>query len=33
MEGRESEIVPFYKNKTIFLTGGSGFLGRGTRYK
>lgn len=29
MEGLESEIIPFYKNKTIFLTGGSGFVGRG----
>ncbi|KAH8413644.1 hypothetical protein KR222_002543, partial [Zaprionus bogoriensis] len=28
MEGTESEIKSFYKGKTIFLTGGSGFLGR-----
>lgn len=28
MEKLESEIIPFYKNKTIFLTGGSGFVGK-----
>ncbi|KAH8413777.1 hypothetical protein KR222_007982 [Zaprionus bogoriensis] len=28
MEGAESEIKSFFKNKTVFLTGGSGFLGR-----
>lgn len=29
MAAVESEMIPFYKNKTIFITGGSGFVGRG----
>ncbi|KAH8413775.1 hypothetical protein KR222_007980, partial [Zaprionus bogoriensis] len=28
MEGTESQIKSFYKNKTLFLTGGTGFLGK-----
>jgi len=26
----DSEIQGFFKNKTVFLTGGTGFLGKGT---
>lgn len=33
MEGVESEVKSFYKNKTIFITGGSGFVGRGKKPK
>lgn len=29
----ESEMIPFYKNKTILITGGSGFVGRGITIK
>lgn len=25
-----SEVQEFYRNKSVFLTGGSGFLGKGT---
>lgn len=31
MAAVESEIIPFYKNKNIFITGGSGFVGKGTK--